>query len=523
MHRITRSALAVVCLGAVGAAVTIAAQTPASTINTRQIAYLRASNADAHDHLGCGGAFDGHAGWGMAMSGDGNTLVVGAPHESSGASGVNANQRDNEVHGAGAAYVYVRNGANWVQQAYLKPSNPQMSAEFAHAVAISGDGNTIAVSAFWEASKATGINGDQKDESIPQAGAVYVFTRRGNAWTQQAYVKASNTGEAGTADTFGDGDQFGGAIALSDDGNTLAVGAHAEDSAGYDNQQDNSQSSAGAVYVYNRTGAAWNQTAFVKAANTDGGDMFGYSLSLSADGRTMAVGAFDEDGSALEPNGPVNNGRGGAGAVYVFVKGSAGTWIQESYLHASNNEGGDSFGVAASLSDDGNTLLVGSLDEDCLATGINPAEPCNNDREADISTGAAYVFTRAAGTWRQQAFLKPHNTGANDWFGARLVLSGDGNTAVIPAMFEDGADEKTQEAGALYLFVRSGATWRQGAYIKAGNAEAYDHFGSSVAVSRDGRTLAAGAYGEDGPDNKFDEAGAAYVIGVTAGTTTSSF
>ena len=64
-------------------------------------------------------------------------------------------------------------------------------------MALSADGNTLAVSAFWEPSNAKGINGNQKDESIPQAGAVYVFTRRGATWTQQAYIKASNTGEAG--------------------------------------------------------------------------------------------------------------------------------------------------------------------------------------------------------------------------------------------------------------------------------------------------------------------------------------
>ena len=159
------------------------------------------------------------------------------------------------MDGAGAAYVFVRNGNNWVQQAYLKASNPAMSAEFGHAVAISADGNTIVVSAFWEPSKATGVNGDQADQSIPQAGAAYVFTRRGTTWSQQAYLKASNTGEAGTADTFAEGDQFGFSVAISDDGNTIAVGAHSEDSSGINgNQNDNSMQLAGAVYVYNRSG-----------------------------------------------------------------------------------------------------------------------------------------------------------------------------------------------------------------------------------------------------------------------------
>jgi hypothetical protein len=539
MTGIRRSAVAGVSLGVAALVAHAGAQAPAPATRAQvtQLAYLKASNADAHDHFGCGGAFDGHAGWGAAVSGDGNTLVVAAPHEASGARGPNGNPNDNEVHGAGAAYVFVRSGNTWAQQAYLKASNPHMSAEFGHAVAISGDGNTIAVAAFWEHSAATGINGNQNDTSVPQGGAVYVFTRRGTTWTQQAYVKASNTGEAGTADSFGDGDQFGVSIALSDDGNTLAVGAHAEDGNGInDNQQDNSIQSAGAVYVYNRTGTNWAQTAYVKAPNPDGGDMFGYSVSLSADGRTLAVGAFDEDGDPRGPtvNGPYNNARNGAGAVYVFVKGTAGTWIQQAYIHAVNNEAGDSFGVAVSLSDDGNTLLAGSLDEDCMATGVNPSQPCDNDRTADVSTGAAYIFTRSGNAWAQQAFLKPSNTGENDWFGSRLVLSGDGNTAAVPAYLEDGVgkgvngsqDDGADESGAVYLFVRRGTTWTQDAYIKSANAEAYDQFGSSIGISRDGRTLLVGALGEDGAarrvngdaaDNKADEAGAAYVFGITTG------
>ena len=97
-----------------------------------------------------------------------------------------ADQRDNSLFDAGAVYVFTRKGEHWVQQAYVKASNPRSSAEFGHAVTLSADGNTMVVSAFWEPSNAKGINGDQKDESIPQAGAVYVFTRRGTTWTQQA-------------------------------------------------------------------------------------------------------------------------------------------------------------------------------------------------------------------------------------------------------------------------------------------------------------------------------------------------
>lgn len=532
-----RLASGIVIVAAAGAALETAGRqassSPASVTSAqlRQIAYLKGSNTEAGDHFGCGGVLDGHAGYGAAISGDGNTVAIGAPHESGGSSGVNGNQNDNSMYGSGAVYVFVRSGSGWAQQAYVKPSNPQMSAEFGHAVALSADGNTLAVSAYWEASKATGINGDQKDESIPQAGAVYVFTRTGTRWTQQAYVKASNTGEAGTADSFGDGDQFGVSLALSDDGATLAVGAISEDSraSGINgNQADNTATSAGAVYLFSRTGSTWAQQAYIKAANPDAGDLFGYSVSLNADGNTLAVGSYDEGGSFRGINGPPDNMRRGAGAVYVFSR-SGTTWTQQAYIHASNAEAGDSFGVIVALSDDGNTLLASSLDEDCLGTGVNP-QGCDNDRAADRSAGASYVFVRAGGTWSEQAFLKASNSGANDWFGSRSALSGDGNTAALGASLEDSSgrgingkqdDDAAGESGAVYFFTRTGTTWSQLAYVKSSNSDAYDEFGGSVALSRDGRTMIATAHSEDGGshgvggnmnDNSSAEAGAAYVF-----------
>src|SRR5688572_2164602 len=302
IHWFSRCLNASVCRVAVLTVLTtgLLAQAPAVPLPIRQIAYLKASNPDASDHFGCGGENHGHNGQSVALSADGRTLAVGAPHESSAARGVNGNQRDNSVFDAGAVYVFTRTGDSWTQQAYLKPSNPQSGAEFGHYVALSADGNTLAVSAYWEASNATGVNGNQQDESIPQAGAVYVFARAGSAWSQQAYVKASNTGEAGTADTFGEGDQFGFSLALSADGATMAIGALTEDSgaSGIDgNQADNGAAAAGAVYVFTRTGTRWSQQAYVKPSNIDAGDMFGYSVSLSGDGSVLAVGSFDEDGS----------------------------------------------------------------------------------------------------------------------------------------------------------------------------------------------------------------------------------
>ena len=532
VRRATQLAIVVIAVTA-AMAVRIGAQ-QSNTTGLRQTAYIKASNPHMGDHFGNGGTLLGDS---VALSGNGLTLAVGAPNESSGAKGVNGDQNDTSVYSAGAVYVYTRPNANgtWTQQAYVKPSNPQPGAEFGHVVTLSADGNTMAVSAYFEASAAKGINGNQNDDSIPQAGAVYVFSRRGSAWTQQAYVKASNTGEAGTEGNFGDGDQFGFSVSLSDDGNTLAVGANAEDSNAKGingDQNDNSMQSAGAVYVYARSGTTWTQQAYVKAPNTTANVQFGYSVALSADGNTLATSAFDEGGSSraiLGANGPFPQGRNGTGAIYVYTR-AGGAWSLQSYLKASNAENGDSLGVMVSISDDGNTVAGGILDEDCLATGVNPSDPCDHDQPSDTSTGAVVVFIRNGTQWAQQAFIKASNTGKEDWFGSRLQLSGDGNTLAASAQLEDSGgqgvngkqdDKSAQEAGAVYFFTRSGTTWAQKAYVKATNNEAFDEFGSSVALSRDGRTLAVGARGEDSSakgingnqaDNSMKEAGAVYVF-----------
>ena len=220
------------------------AQSGSGSTRVTQTSYLKASNPDADDHFGCGGVLQGHTGQGVAVSADGTTLAVGAPHESGGSPGINGNQRDNSDFDAGAVYVFIRKGEHWTQQAYVKPSNPRSSAEFGHAVALSADGNTMVVSAFWESSHAKGINGNQKDESATEAGAAYLFTRTGTTWQQQAYIKGSNT------EAY---DEFGSSIAMDRSGQTLVISARGEDGGGRGEggkQADNSVDEAGAVYVF---------------------------------------------------------------------------------------------------------------------------------------------------------------------------------------------------------------------------------------------------------------------------------
>src|SRR5205823_809040 len=142
--------------------------------------------------------------------------VVSAPVESSAATGVNGDQNDNSAVDSGAVYVFVRSGTNWTQQAYLKASNTRAGDEF-NDPTISGD--TVVVGSIGEASSATGVNGNQTNNSAGGSGAVYVFVRNGTNWNQQAYLKASNTGAA---------DNFGEPVDVSAD--TIVVGAEDEDS-----------------------------------------------------------------------------------------------------------------------------------------------------------------------------------------------------------------------------------------------------------------------------------------------------
>jgi len=374
---------------------------------------------------------------------------------------------------------------SFAQQAYVKASNTEASDSFGFSVALSGD--TLAVGAYLEDSNGTGVNsGAQADNSVGSSGAVYVFTRSNGVWSQQAYLKASNTGA---------GDQFGQSLALS--GDTLAVGAGGEDSNGIGvnsgAQADNLGINSGAVYVFTRSNGVWNQQAYVKASNTGGSDRFGASVALSGD--TLAVGAYLEDSNGTGVNGgaQADNSASLSGAVYVFTRSNS-VWSQQAYVKASNTGFGDRFGQSLALS--GDTLAVGASFEASNGTGVNSGAQADNSAG---SSGAVYVFTRSNDVWSQQAYVKASNTEFNDQFGQSLALSGDtlGVGAAQEASNGTGvnsgaqADNSVSFSGAAYVFTRSNGLWSQQAYVKASNTGSNDQFGGSLALSGD--TLAVGA------------------------------
>jgi len=316
-----------------------------------QQAVLKAANANAQDLFG------------NSVSLDADTLLVGARGEDSATTGVNGDGSNNSATNSGAAYVFVRTGTTWTQQAYLKPANTTAEASFGTSVAVSG--NRVVV----------GAPGDASGGS--NTGAAYVFARAGTAWSQQAHLKASNAAAQAV---------FGRSVALS--GDTVAVGAP----------------NASAVYIF-VPATPWAEQALLKASDTKMWDYFGASVSL--DGNTLAVGAYGSGG--------VSNFH--RGAAYVFARNGA-NWAQQAVVTPLNPVDGDEFGISAAVL--GNQLLVGAWQDDSSITGVNGA---HNDGERE--SGAGYLFARSGNTWTQRAYLKASTTRMDDYLGASVALSAD--------------------------------------------------------------------------------------------------
>lgn len=430
----------------------------------RQQAFIKASNADARDYFG-------HS---LSLSEDGNTLAVGVGSEDSAATGINGDENDNSREGTGAVYVFVRTGSFWQQQAYIKASHTDRRDGFGLGLALSADGDTLAVGAYGEDSDADGVGGDQLDNSAENAGAVYLFTRTDNSWVQQAYLKASNSDA---------GDFFGSDLAFSGDGERLAVSAIYEASAasGLDGDQlDNSATEAGAVYLFEHTQGAWTQVAYLKASTIESYDRFGSGLAFSSDGEWLAAGAPDKQLplSAFDDEQQTDSSYT-VGAVYLF-KYNDGAWQQGSYvryphvIEDSVCRGQRSgFGGSISFSGDGGLLAIGAASEDSSAVGIDGEYADGIVRDA----GAVYLFERDGNAWSQRAYVKasyfdPEPLLFGDpfdncvgtrpkYFGVSVSLSSDGHTLAVGASGEDSSatgiggnqeDNSTGGAGAVYLY-----------------------------------------------------------------------
>ncbi|MDF1799231.1 MAG: hypothetical protein P1V81_08660 [Planctomycetota bacterium] len=461
-----------------------------------QTTYIKASNAGANDSFG----------WDLDMSGD--TVAISAVGEDSGATGVGGDGSDNSIAGSGAVYVFVRSGTTWVEQAYIKSSNPDVFDNFGWDIALSGD--TLVVGAPSEDSAATTVGGNQLDNSAEQAGAAYVFARTGSTWSQQAYLKAPN------ADI---GDSFGKAVAVS--GDYVVVGAPDEDSAATGIQgdaSDNSLAASGAAYLFVRNGTQWSHQLYLKATNPDVGDFFGYSVAVEGD--VVLVGAPSEASLAggIDADQTDNSGWN-VGAVYAFRR-TGELWSVDAYLKPQLPSVGDIFGDSLAIS--GSTAVIGARWEDGGSMGVGGLQ----SDESVSSSGAAFVFDYDGSAWHQSAYLKASNTGSNDSFGQSVDISGD--RIVVSATNErsqafgvdgDQQDDSLVGAGAVYAFRRVAGTWSQEAYLKSSNPAKQQFFGQALAI--DGGTVVASSTWEkssatgingDQDDESAPSSGAGYLF-----------
>ena len=376
-------------------------------------------------------------------------------------------------------------------------------------------------------------------------------------------------------------DEFGSALALSEDGGTLAVGAFDEDSSytgtfapqhpdyqralasngvvDEDNICSNNACDSGAVTVYRRSDDGWEVEAFVKAPVAGRNDHFGFSVALSADGATLAVGASLEDSAStgtFVPNDAPDsdyqlaldsNGASASGAVTVYRRSDAGTWAIEAFVKAPKAGSSDIFGEALALSADGDVMAVGAPNESGSSTGtFVPSEDEDSDYRRALDdngafrSGAVTVYRRRFDTdnnawvWDVEAFVKAPATGVRDNFGRALALSADDATLAVGAPNEDSAhtgtfvpsdvpgsdyqlalasndlasdhragSEGELQSGAVTVYRRRFDTgnnawvWDVEAFVKAPVVDVKDFFGTALALSADGGTLAVGVPDED--------------------------
>lgn len=371
---------------------------------------LAASDAADFDH------------YGAAVAVDRDTVVVGA------------STTDGAGNGSGSAYVHVRDGSSWTEQAELAAADAAPGDQFGVAVAV--DGDTAVAGAY------------EDDDAGGGSGAAYVFTRSGTTWAQEAKLTAADAAP---------GDHFGWSVGL--DGDTLVVGAY-DDDAG-----------RGAAYVFTRTGTTWVQQAKLTAADGTGGDALGRSVAV--DGDTVVAGApFDDHLGLL------------SGSAYAFAR-TGTAWSEQAKLVGSDTGAHDQFGIAVDV--DADTAVIGSDIDDApgadtgsafvfarTATAwtqeakLEPAEALAQDQlgwsvavsgswvllgaplgdHAGPSSGSVYAYRKSGMSWWQEARLTAADAGSGDGFGWSVAI--DGPTAVTGAAFQTLADER----GAAYVFDR---------------------------------------------------------------------
>jgi LPXTG-site transpeptidase (sortase) family protein len=367
-----------------------------------QQSVLTASNPQALDEFG----------WSVAISG--NTAVIGVRN-------ADPDSGDGPLSGAGMAYIFVRSGTSWIEEARLVAKDAEQGDTFGGSVAI--DGNTVVI----------GAPGSDIEDNV-SAGAAYVFVREGITWKQKTKLVASDPD---------DDDAFGVSVAI--DGNTIAVGADSKD---FTPLVD-----TGAVYIYILQDNAWDQKAKLIPTDANLGNFFGTSVALS--GSRLVVGATEAN--PIDIYGP--------GAAYVF-SGRGNKWVQEARLSAEEGKSGDFFGTSVAIS--GSLIVVGA--------------PFSDPKVGDVhatNAGAAYVFKQKSDSWEQRAELIASDPVSFAEFGQSVAVE----AGTISVGAEGATQSGYTEAGSVYLFALIAQEWTFQSKIMADYIKEGGNFGKSVALS----------------------------------------
>ena len=401
--------------------------------------------------------------FGTATAISGDYAIVGAVGDNSDATG------GNPKNGAGAAYIFKRNGSTWARESKIVASDRDPSDYFGGSVAISGD--YAVVGAFAEEADATGGN----VKSF--AGAAYIFKRTGTTWTQEAKIVPSDRSGY---------DFFGKSVAIS--GDYIIVGAAQKLNA----TGTNPTFSSGAAYCFKRIGTTWTQEAKVVSTDRAFEEYFGESVAI--DGDYAFVGAFQNTTDAT-----LANAKTGAGAAFIF-KRTGTAWAQEAKIVASDRGTQDYFGQNVAIN--GSYAVVGVSLEDEDAAGANTKS----------AAGSAYIFKRTGTTWAQEAKIVATDRAINAYFGSSVGISGDYIAVGANGEKQDTVGANTKSgAGAAYLFKRTGTTWTQEAKIVAADRADNAFFGAAIALSgTDGLVGASNEKNDVAGVNPFASAGAAY-------------
>ena len=317
---------------------------------------------------------------GVSISGDGNVALAGKPSQDS-----------------GRVAIHTRSGTSW--SSYGALTGEVNDGKFGSSCAISGDGTTIAIGAEKQSGSSSGSTGQ---------GAAYIYVKNNsNVWTLQQKINPNSTSGQGSGDQ-----NFGQSITISNDGNTVAIGAPGVSSSG---------SVQGRVEVWTRSGTTWTHQQTAVPSSRGSRDTFGWRCALSGtDGNTLVVGQLYESSTY-------------AGYAWIFTR-SGTTWSQETTLRGSDTANADHFGSAVAISNDGTKVLVGA-ERDTLSSGHD--------------AGSAYLFVKSGSTWSQEIKYEPSSPSYADQFGYAVGLSKDASTIMVGAMKEDTG---ATDAGSVYIY-----------------------------------------------------------------------